>query len=123
MKSRILVCGGRNFKDAALLRLTMEQLKPYLAEKFCIINGLARGADTAAHVWAFHEGVCSICVPANWGYYGNKAAGPIRNQWMLDFCFPDLVVAMPGGTGTADMVNRARAAGIDVWEVPRDQQS
>lgn len=29
---------------------------------------------------------------------------------------PDLVVAFPGGAGTADMVSRARRAGIDVLE-------
>jgi hypothetical protein len=33
--------------------------------------------------------------------YGN-AAGPIRNQQMLDWG-PDLVVAFAGGTGTAGM--------------------
>jgi UDP-N-acetylmuramoylalanine-D-glutamate ligase len=30
---------------------------------------------------------------------------------------PDLVVAAPGGRGTADMVRRARDAGIEVVEV------
>jgi predicted Rossmann-fold nucleotide-binding protein len=30
---------------------------------------------------------------------------------------PDLVVAFPGGSGTADMVSRARGAGIEVIEV------
>jgi hypothetical protein len=29
-----------------------------------------------------------------------------------------LVVAFPGGRGTADMVARARAAGVEVREVP-----
>lgn len=43
-----------------------------------------------------------------------KAAGPIRNQRMLDEGKPDLVVAFPGGRGTADMVRRAKAAGVPV---------
>jgi predicted Rossmann-fold nucleotide-binding protein len=34
---------------------------------------------------------------------------------MLDMK-PDGVVAFPGGDGTADMVRRARAAGVKVWE-------
>lgn len=29
-------------------------------------------------------------------------------------CEPDLVVAFPGGTGTADMVTKAEAAGVNV---------
>jgi predicted Rossmann-fold nucleotide-binding protein len=30
---------------------------------------------------------------------------------------PDLVVAFPGGTGTADMVAQAKAAGVAVMEL------
>jgi hypothetical protein len=33
---------------------------------------------------------------------------------MLDEGKPDLVVAFPGGTGTADMVKRAELAGVKV---------
>ena len=39
--------------------------------------------------------------------HGN-AAGPIRNQRMLDHGKPDIVVAFPGGSGTADMVKLSR---------------
>lgn len=46
-----------------------------------------------------------------------KAAGPIRNQHMIDTAKPDLVVSFPGGAGTADMVRRAKAAGVRVIEV------
>lgn len=53
--------------------------------------------------------------PADWHRDG-KAAGPIRNRRMLLEGMPDLVVAFPGGRGTADMVRRARAAGIEVVE-------
>lgn len=75
-----------------------------------------RGVDEAAIDWA----VVNWCVfqefPPDWDKYGN-AAGPIRNQQMLDEGKPDLVVAFPGGRGTADMVNKARKAGIEVIEV------
>ena len=53
---------------------------------------------------------------ADWAKHGRKA-GPIRNQRMIDEGRPDLVVAFPGGTGTADMVERARVAGIRVIEI------
>jgi hypothetical protein len=36
---------------------------------------------------------------------------------MLEEGKPDLVVAFPGGTGTANMVKQARAAGVEVLEV------
>jgi hypothetical protein len=35
---------------------------------------------------------------------------------MLDEGKPQLVVAFPGGRGTADMIGRARAAGVPVVE-------
>lgn len=49
----------------------------------------------------------------SWKDHG-KAAGPIRNQLMLDDFKPDLVVAFPGGKGTADMVKKAQDAGVTV---------
>jgi hypothetical protein len=48
--------------------------------------------------------------------YG-KGAGPRRNKQMIEEGNPDLVIAFPGGRGTADMINRARAAGVRVIEV------
>jgi hypothetical protein len=51
---------------------------------------------------------------ADWHWHG-RAAGPIRNQKMLDWG-PDLVVAFAGGDGTACMMRLARAAGVEVIE-------
>lgn len=45
--------------------------------------------------------------------------GPIRNSKMLLDGKPTLVVAFAGRRGTADMVQKARAAGVEVIEVPR----
>jgi UDP-N-acetylmuramoylalanine-D-glutamate ligase len=53
---------------------------------------------------------------ADWDTHG-KAAGPIRNKRMLDEGKPDLVVAFPGGRGTANMISQARKAGVEVIEV------
>lgn len=52
--------------------------------------------------------------PAKWAKF-HKAAGPIRNQEMVD-TQPDLVVAflLPGSKGTADAIKRAQKAGIEV---------
>jgi UDP-N-acetylmuramoylalanine-D-glutamate ligase len=49
--------------------------------------------------------------------HGN-AAGPIR---MLKEGKPNYVVAFPGGPGTRDMVNKAKAAGVPVVEVADDR--
>jgi hypothetical protein len=60
--------------------------------------------------------------PADWTRHG-KAAGPKRNQLMLDKEKPDLVIAFPGGKGTADMVARAKAQGFKVMEVENGEVS
>jgi hypothetical protein len=81
-----------------------------------IISGAATGADTAAIDWAVVNWCQFLEFPADWKKLG-PSAGPIRNQRMIDEGKPDLVLAFPGGTGTADMVRRAKAAGIKVREV------
>ena len=116
---RVIVCGGRDFDDAALLEHTLNRLHSERGIRV-IIHGAARGADSLAGAWArtrIASGpIEEIACPANWERDG-KAAGPIRNQYMLATHKPDLVVAFSGGRGTADMVRRARAAGIEVIEV------
>lgn len=112
---RVLVCGGRNFNDRETV---FHELHLLAAANgwLTIIQGGATGADNLAAEWASlcHHGV--VCFHPNWNRDG-KAAGPRRNQRMIDEGRPDLVVAFPGGRGTADMVRRARAAGIKVVEV------
>lgn len=46
-----------------------------------------------------------------------NAAGPIRNQHMLDIGKPDVVLAFPGGRGTEDMIRRAEKAGVPVKRI------
>jgi hypothetical protein len=41
---------------------------------------------------------------------------------MLDEHKPNLVVAFGGGRGTADMMRRARGAGVEDFEVQHDQE-
>lgn len=117
MKSRILVCGGRKYFNNEHITATLDYgMKHYFSPDFCIIEGGASGADTLARWWAKKNGVCCLNVDACWEAYGN-AAGSIRNEWMLKFTTPDLVVAFPGGAGTDNMCNKAKARGIDIWRV------
>lgn len=112
---RVLVCGGRDYSDKVKLWTTLSQIhaRDGIA---CIIHGAASGADTLAEDWAAARNVGRHRFPAQWDKQG-KAAGPIRNQAMIDRGLPDIVIAFPGGAGTADMVRRAKAAGVKVMEV------
>lgn len=112
---RVLVCGGRDYSDYGKVNRTLRGL--WLSpERDVIIYGGASGADRLAREWAEEHFIASQCFQADWTKHG-KAAGPLRNQKMLDEGKPDLVVAFPGGNGTADMVRRAKQAGVPVMEI------
>lgn len=121
---RILVCGGRNFYDYTLVSKKLNALFPSTDDMSTwlpppdtvIIHGGAKGADSLADQWAVTKGVEIEEYKADWIKHG-RAAGPIRNQLMLDKGKPDLVIAFPGGAGTADMVRRAKKAGIPVKKI------
>lgn len=126
---RILVCGGRDFSDYDLLGKTLLGLFPPATDDMStwmvpsdtvIIHGDADGADQLADQWAVVHWVQIERYPADWERHG-RAAGPIRNKQMLDEGKPDLVVAFPGGRGTANMVRQARAAGVRVMEISKPQ--
>ncbi len=84
-----------------------------------LIHGAAKGADTLAENWARSRQVNYHGVPAKWDQHGNSA-GPIRNEEMLALG-PEGCVAFPGGTGTADMVERCEKAGVKVWKPRREE--
>lgn len=115
MGKRVLVCGGRNYSDVRAMRLFLNALHG-VTPIMTIINGGANGADDLSTLWAEGAGVPVEIYRAEWGKNG-RAAGPIRNQRMLDDGKPDIVVAFPGGIGTADMVRRANAASVTVISV------
>lgn len=88
----------------------------WLPYDIVIISGMSTGADSIAVDWA----ACNWCkvdeYPADWDKHG-RAAGPIRNKKMLLEGRPDLVVAFPGGRGTANMIKLAKEVGVEVLEV------
>lgn len=111
---KVLVCGGRDFKDYPFLSEVLNGLWDEKGQ-LIIINGAAEGADLLASKWAYDNKIPCWRFPANWDLYG-KAAGPLRNKQMLEEN-PDIVIAFPGGKGTANMVKQARERGIEVREI------
>jgi hypothetical protein len=108
---KVLVCGGRDYSDAFKVGAALAPLEPSI-----VIQGGAKGADALAKEWAIKHDIHVWTYLADWETHG-RAAGPIRNQWMLENSEPNVVVAFPGGRGTADMVRRAKKAGVRVIEI------
>jgi hypothetical protein len=111
---RFLVCGGRDFDNYVLMAGVLS-LFDWDPAYDVIVAGAARGADALAANYAKTHNLNLEEYPADWNANG-KTAGVIRNQQMLDTGI-DLVIAFPGGKGTADMKSRARKAGVTVLEV------
>ncbi len=108
---RVLVCGGRDFYDYGLVYQTLKDI-PITT----IIEGGAKGADALANRYGVEENIDVVTFQAPWKLYG-KRAGYIRNKQMLDEGKPELVVAFPGGKGTANMVELAKEARVPVRQI------
>lgn len=86
---------------------------------FTVVHGAAPGADTIAEEVALEFLAYAEPHPADWETHG-KAAGPLRNQEMLDsgidgvIAFKDGFDLSMGKGGTEDMCRRALRAGKPV---------
>ena len=107
---RALIYGGRDFNKKDLAYRALDQMNE-LYGFTAVISGMARGADTLGYNWAFERGIPILPFPADWAKY-KRAAGPIRNQQMIDEGKPDVGIAFPGGTGTTDMTKRLHKHGV-----------
>lgn len=116
MGRRVLICGGRDFRDADYAFRVLDAVASTQGSINLVMHGAARGADRIGGEWAKFRKIPVITYPADWERHG-KRAGPIRNTKMLKDGEPDLVIAFPGGRGTAHMVSIAKKAGVEVVEV------
>lgn len=110
-----LICGGRAFTKQPEAFAWLDNVASLHGTPTLIIQGGARGADHIAHEWGRARNIPVRTYPADWNQHG-RSAGFIRNQQMLDEGKPCLVLALPGGRGTAHMTRIPRAAGIPVIE-------
>lgn len=114
----VIVSGDRNWKNMNIIERELRKLPVDTV----IIHGAARGADTIGKFVAERIGLKVVGFPADWKRYG-RAAGPIRNQQMIDEGKPDMVLAfhenIGESKGTRDMVARARGIGIKVIIIDR----
>lgn len=123
---RLLVFGGRAFGEVPDSRAERSWLPPEVVRmrewqrgmifhkldlihaKYgidVIIQGRAPGADSCGGQWAFRNGIPQLGFSAEWNTY-QKAAGPRRNQQMIDEGKPTRGLGFPGDVGTRDMLKR-----------------
>lgn len=113
----LLVTGGRDYTDEDTVNSVLDSIKDatFAARSplKLLVHGQAEGADSLAGAWAKRTGIDRVECPANWKGRG-RSAGFDRNGFMLAFFPVTLVVAFPGGRGTANQVEQARGYFIPV---------
>lgn len=131
---RVIVCGGRHFKDRDKVQYSLDYWLQRLGITVVIQGGQVTvdtsdrsipweqrdrwGADYLAKQWAESRRIPVIeeaVTDEQWKKQG-PAAGPIRNRRMLAHK-PEYVIAFEGGAGTANMLQQARERGIRCIEV------
>lgn len=114
---RILVTGSRDWpeEDWRVISDTLWEINPFVGREHWLIHGGARGVDTiASNVIATWNWQVQR-VTAQWAEHG-RAAGPMRNQRMVDMN-PDVCIVFRRNMsrGATDCGTRAERAGIKTY--------
>lgn len=123
-KARLIICGGRHFKDYERLESTMNEVMSKIApwrDVIEIVSGHCEGADQLGELYAKNHNLPCKVFPAQWKKFG-KAAGPIRNSEMVKYASEaemSVVVAFrsPRTKGTNDTVKKATKQGFKVFVI------
>lgn len=113
---KVLVCGGRDYTNKVQFNRIMKLVEDKIVVDM-IIQGGAKGADLLALEWAGKKMISCLNVPADWKKFG-KSAGYKRNAKMLTY-EPDMIIAFPGGVGTAMMMKIGINANVKVVDVAK----
>lgn len=128
---RVIIAGGRDFNDFALLESNLHKIFKQLSDEKLmseyineanieIVCGKARGADTLGEQFAKTYNIPIKYFPADWDTYG-KSAGYRRNTEMANYAKEDngVLIAFWDGKskGTKHMIDTAKTRGIKVFVV------
>lgn len=108
---KVIVTGGRNYLDENKIFKTLDALNPTH-----VIQGGATGADSLSLAWAQRTNKICTTVYASWKEHG-LSAGPRRNKYMIEEHPEAIILAFPGGKGTANCVETALNMGRVVLKV------
>lgn len=111
---RVIIAGGRDFSDAALMK---EKCDFYLSrlefKNIVVVSGMARGADLLGVNYANRNNIKIEKFPADWRQFG-KRAGMISNRQMAEYA--DVLIAFWDGKsrGTKNMIETMMSLRKDV---------
>lgn len=120
MKTRILVCGGRDADiDSAIVDACIaDVVDEYNDTDVEFVSGAAKGGDRLGEAFAKQHGYTVVQFTPDWDKYG-RAAGPIRNKQMINYIMESdnpIVIAFWDGhsAGTRNTIQLAQSNHIPV---------
>ena len=116
MRKKVVIGGCRNFNDYAFFKSHLDEILKGGKEEIVIISGHCSGVDIMGERYAAENGFTVEIFMAEWDKYG-RAAGPIRNEKMVDIA--DLVIAFWDGKsrGTKSLIKYAERAGKELIRI------
>lgn len=118
---KVCVTGGRDYAARAAVFEFLDGLHGLIPITQLAHGHCRTGADAHADAWCLARGVEPVRYPADWYPNGQRklwrGAGPARNARMLREFRPVVLVAFPGGSGTAGCVRIARELRIPVLDL------
>lgn len=110
--AKIAFTGGADFNNVALIWDCLDKVRAKHPDMVLIHGGTPTGAEKIAAAWADNRKIPHIAFKPDWAKHG-KAAPFKRNDAILQ-AMPIGLVAVPGNGIQANLVDKARAAGIRV---------
>lgn len=125
---RTIIAGGRKYRLTKDDYLFLDSIKDTIT---VVVSGMAAGADEGGAYWGFMNHKLVAPFRAQWDDINHpdariayhKDGGPYdanagirRNTEMAEYAKGGQCVLFPGGSGTADMARKAKAAGLKIHD-------
>ena len=112
---KVIVAGGRDFKDYELLKCTLDNFQHEYGNITEVVSGTAKGVDKLGEQYANENNITIKRFVPDWQGLGKKA-GFVRNRQMGDYAneHNGVLVALwdKQSKGTKGMINYAKQIGL-----------
>jgi hypothetical protein len=109
---KTIIAGSRGISDPALVARAIKESGFSITE---VVSGHAPGVDLLGEEWAEKNQIPVKLFPPDWSRLGAQRAGFIRNNEMARYADAMIGVWDGESSGTADMIQKAKAAGLKVY--------
>jgi hypothetical protein len=106
---KLLIAGSRTYSDMGEVRNQMSYWVDRNGFPNEIVSGGCRGVDKMGEEWAAFVGLPVTKFVANWSK-NKRAAGPIRNREMAEYCDMAIIFWDQKSRGTKNMIDELRLA-------------